>query len=207
MNYLAHLSLAQPDSHSLVGNLMGDFMKGVRLADLPIGIQRGIENHWAVDRFTDNHPAVLALKPLFSARYRRFSGIIVDISFDYFLTKHWSTFHALPLRTLLDNSYVGLLAGRDHMPERMKTTVEQMAAQDWLGSYAQFEQVSFALDRVAQRIRFSNRFNGAGREAERHYVALEQAFLMLYPDLQAHIQAQLHPAPTVGVALNKSTGS
>ncbi len=188
MNYLAHLSLAQPDSYSLTGNLMGDFMKGVRIDALPIEIQRGIENHRAVDRFTDQYSAVDALKPLFSERYRRFSGIIIDISFDYFLTKHWSLFHEVPLRATLNNSYAGLLAGRTYMPERMKTTVEQMTAQDWLSGYARFDQVAFALDRVAQRIRFRNNFNGAGVEAEKNYVALEQAFLMLYPDLQVHIR-------------------
>jgi acyl carrier protein phosphodiesterase len=46
--------------------------------------------------------------------------------------------------------------------------------------------VSYALDRVAQRIRFKNNFSGAGAEVERHYAALEQAFLVLYPALQQH---------------------
>lgn len=172
-------------------------MKGVRMEALPSGIQRGIENHRAVDRFTDRHPVVAELKPLFSERYRRFAGIIVDISFDYFLTKHWPVFHALPLRKMLDNSYTGLLAGREYMPQRMRKTVEQMTAQDWLSGYASFEQVAFALDRVAQRIRFRNNFSAAGVEAEQHYAALEQAFLQLYPDLQAHIQ-QLALEKTAG---------
>ncbi|MGB0847182.1 MAG: ACP phosphodiesterase [Thiolinea sp.] len=187
MNYLAHLSLAQSHSLSLTGNLMGDFMKGVRIGELPVAIQRGISNHRATDRFTDQHPAVLQLKPLFSERYRRFAGIVVDVSFDYFLTKHWQDFHAVPLRGFLDESYQGLLAGRKHMPVRMQETVEKMAVQDWLSGYSSFEQVGFALDRVAERIRFRNDFSGAGIEAEQHYSELEQAFLILYPELQAHI--------------------
>lgn len=188
MNYLAHLSLAQPNSDSLTGNLMGDFMKGVRLADLPLSVQNGIHNHRAVDRFTDHHAAIERLKPLFSERYRRFAGIIIDISFDHFLTKYWQTFHNIPLRTFLDQSYQGLLAGWDHMPPRMLNVVERMAAQDWLSGYARFEQVGFALDRVAQRIRFSNNFSDAGVEAEQHYADLEQGFLELYPALQMHIR-------------------
>lgn len=186
MNYLAHLSLAQPDPHSLTGNLMGDFMRGVDMAALPEGIQRGIENHRAIDRFTDHHPAVLALKPLFSDRYRRFSGIIIDISFDYFLTKHWQLFQQTGLRGFIDDCYRGLLESRAHMPPRMRATVEHMAAQDWLSGYTELSQVSYALDRVAQRIRFKNNFSGAGAEVERHYAALEQAFLVLYPALQQH---------------------
>lgn len=190
MNYLAHLSLSPPDPHSLTGNLMGDFMKGVDMDALPAGIQRGITNHRAIDKLTDSHPAVLALKPLFDERYRRFSGIIIDISFDYFLTKHWSLFHAAPVREHIDHCYQGLLAGREYMPPRMLTTVERMVGQDWLSGYTGLGQVAFALDRVAQRIRFRNRFEGAGAEVERHYDGLEQAFLVLYPVLQANTEPQ-----------------
>lgn len=184
MNYLAHLSLSQPDPHSLAGNLMGDFMRGVELEALPALIRRGIAHHRAIDRLTDNHPAVLALKPLFHERYRRFAGIITDVSFDYFLTKHWRLFHAEPIRSRIEHYYQGLLASREYMPPRMKTTVERMAEQDWLSGYQQLEQVGFALDRVAERIRFNNDFMGAGTEVIRNYEALEQAFLVLYPVLQ-----------------------
>lgn len=189
MNYLAHLSLAQPDPYSLTGNLMGDFMRGVDMAALPPGIQQGIENHRAIDHFTDHHPAVLALKPLFSERYRRFSGIIIDVSFDYFLTKHWSLFEQVQLRDFIDDSYQGLLASRKYMPTRMRSTVEHMAEHDWLSGYSELEQVGYALDRVAQRIRFQNTFHGAATEVERHYHELEQAFLVLYPALQQQTKA------------------
>lgn len=190
MNYLAHLSLSQPDPHSLTGNLMGDFMKGVDMDALPVGIQQGITNHRAIDKLTDNHPVVLALKPLFRERYRRFSGIIIDISFDYFLTKHWALFHNMDIKAYIDDCYQGLLAGRDYMPPRMLMTVGRMVEQDWLSGYTKLEQVAYALDRVAQRIRFRNRFEGAGTEVERNYNALEQAFLVVYPVLQLHAKSQ-----------------
>lgn len=190
MNYLAHLSLSPLDSHSLTGNLMGDFMKGVDMDALPAGIQQGITNHRTIDKLTDNHPAVLALKPLFSERYRRFSGIIIDISFDYFLTKHWALFHDSVIKAYIDDCYQGLLAGREHMPPRMLRTVEHMVDQNWLSGYTELDQVAYALDRVAQRIRFRNRFEDAGAEVERHYDALEQAFLVVYPVLQAHANSQ-----------------
>ncbi|MEZ5449851.1 MAG: ACP phosphodiesterase [Thiolinea sp.] len=196
MNYLAHLSLARPDSQSLTGNLLGDFMKGVQLEALPVRIRNGVANHRAVDRFTDQHPAVLALKPLFNERYRRFSGIMIDISFDHFLTRHWYRFHTALLRDWLDHCYQGLLEGRPHMPPRMRNTIEHMVRHDWLGGYAELEQVSYALDRVAERIRFRNDFQGAGQEVARHYPALEQAFLQVYPALQSHVQQQALEQPS-----------
>ena len=164
-------------------------MRGVKLDDLPEPVRRGVFNHRAVDRFTDQFPAVVALKPLFDDRYRRFAGIIIDVSFDYFLTKHWASYHDQSVRTFLDSSYLGLLAAREYMPTYMKQAVERMTQQDWLGGYSELRQVGFALDRVAERMRFRNNFTGAGQEVEHHYLAIEQAFLALYPALQDHVAA------------------
>ncbi|HPE60880.1 MAG TPA: ACP phosphodiesterase [Thiolinea sp.] len=187
MNYLAHLSLAREHPDSLTGNLMGDFMKGVDMAALPPAIQAGIHNHRAVDRFTDRHPAVLALRPLFSARYRRFAGIMLDVGFDYFLTRHWSRFHAVPRADFIRQSYDGLLAGLPWMPQPMQFTVQRMAANDWLSAYDDFARVGFALDRIAERIRFPNDFAGSARELIRHQERIEAVFLALYPALQQHV--------------------
>ena len=62
MNYFAHLVLAQPTVESTVGNLLGDFARGVDRANLPTSIKAGLDNHRAVDRFTDSHPTIRHLK-------------------------------------------------------------------------------------------------------------------------------------------------
>ena len=53
MNHFAHCVLAQPAEESVVGNLLGDFARGVELAALNPAVRAGLENHRAVDRFTD----------------------------------------------------------------------------------------------------------------------------------------------------------
>ena len=69
MNYLAHAALAQPQPQSLVGNLLGDFCKGVAIDTLAQPIQAGLANHRAVDRFTDSHPLVReAIRTLHQAK-------------------------------------------------------------------------------------------------------------------------------------------
>lgn len=75
------------------------------------------------------------------------------------------------------------------MPEAMAVVMRKVRQQDWLAAYQQLEGVAMALDRIAQRIRFANRFSGAGQDIERHYPRLEQAFLSFYPELQAHVAA------------------
>ncbi|MCB1619773.1 MAG: DUF479 domain-containing protein [Thiothrix sp.] len=187
MNYLAHLSLARAHPESLTGNLMGDFMKGVDMATLPPGIQAGVHNHRAVDRFTDRHPAVLALKPLFSAPYRRFAGIMLDVSFDHFLTRHWNRFHAVPQDDFIRQCYAGLLTGLPWMPANMQQAVRRMVADDWLGTCEDFTRVGMTLDRIAGRIRFPNAFAGSGQVLVHHRERIEAVFLELYPALQQHV--------------------
>ena len=90
---------------SKVGNLLGDFMRGVREPDLPEAVRLGLHNHRLVDRFTDHHPLVIESRALFSPQRRRFAGVALDVLFDHFLIRHWSRFHDTPLAQAIDKDY------------------------------------------------------------------------------------------------------
>ncbi len=57
MNHLAHLFLAGDSAESLIGNLSGDFVKGILGDRFSPGIREGIAQHRSIDAFTDSHPA------------------------------------------------------------------------------------------------------------------------------------------------------
>ncbi len=183
VNFLAHLYFAQPNVPSRVGNLLGDFARGVDRHRLPAAVRRGLENHRAVDRFTDAHPQVQALKQCFSPRRRRFAGIILDVLFDHFLIRHWSAYHQRTLAAFLSENYRDLLAGQALMPPRMQQVTRRLVADDWLGSYRELDNVNFVLNRIAGRLRFENEFADPLAEIEHHYAELEQGFQQFFPDL------------------------
>lgn len=187
MNYLAHAALAQPQPQSLVGNLLGDFCKGVAIDTLPRPIQAGLANHRAVDRFTDSHPLVREARAFFSTERRRFAPVALDVLFDHFLIRHWRQFYATPYLQAKSELYLQLATAEPLMPEAMAVVMRKVRQQDWLAAYQQLDGVAMALDRIAQRIRFANRFSGAGQDIERHYPRLERVFLAFYPELQAHV--------------------
>lgn len=189
MNYLAHLFLAQNTVESRVGNLMGDFMRGVRLAELAPAVAAGVRNHRAVDRFTDTHPEVQALKKRISAKRRRFAGVIIDLAFDHYLINHWDRFSARPFNQDCQFYYTQLMQGRHLMPSAMDQTSQRIVAQDWFSSYRTLEGVGFALDRIAGRIRFKNEFHGAIAELEPLDEALNRSFLRFFPELVEEIRA------------------
>ena len=187
MNYLAHLSLSQKNEESILGNLMGDFCKGIKLNCLPVKVVRGIKNHRAVDSFTDSHFIVMELRKLFSKRRRRFAGIIIDMVFDHFLIKYWKMFNEEDLYDFIRQSYNCLLNKRELMPSKMSMVMTVMIKENWLKSYSKLSGIDAALNRISHRINFSNSLANSIKEVEQHYSELDKGFLSFFPDLSAHI--------------------
>ena len=86
MNFLAHFHLAWPDEGLIAGGLEGDFYKGPLRDDLPEAVARGVQLHRAIDAYTDQHPALKELRAELPPHLRRFAGIVIDLSFDHFLS-------------------------------------------------------------------------------------------------------------------------
>ncbi len=188
MNHFAHLALARPTVESTVGNLLGDFARGVDIAALPPAVRAGLDNHRAVDRFTDAHPLVRDMKRRFSRRRRRFAGIALDIYFDHLLVNHWERLEGGDADAAIAAMYARMRAGRPLMPgERMRRVTRRMVEHDWFGSYRDLDAVAAALDRVAGRIRFRHRFYDAIEDLERQRREIRDGFLEFYPELRRHV--------------------
>lgn len=187
MNYLAHLFLSQPTPASRVGNLMGDFAKGIDIHDLPDDVRLGLENHRLVDRFTDQHPEVVRLKRLFSDQRRRFAGIMLDLIFDHLLIKHWHRYSEDPFSDEVKRYYADLQAAEALMHPQMLNVISRVISHDWLQGYQTLDGTGYALDRIAGRIRFPNKFSGSGTELEEHYSEIEEGFLHFFPQLMTQV--------------------
>lgn len=188
MNYLAHLRLSQSDAESMVGNLMGDFRKYLDDTELPDKVSFGIKNHVRVDKFTDSHPVILELKSLFSRERRRFAGIVIDVTFDYFLIRHWQKYNDSDFNGFVDQTHSKIASLSWIMPERMQYVMDYMIRDNWLRSYASLEGIASALDRMAGRIRFENNFAGAIEEVKDNYQVLEDGFLEFFPELVEYVE-------------------
>ena len=81
------------------------------------------------------------------------------------------------------------------MPEAMRATTRHMVEHDWFNRYAELEGIGRALDRIAARIRFANRFQGMLEEIHAHHDELEAVFLTLYPQLRQVVRAEALETP------------
>ncbi|MEO2267464.1 ACP phosphodiesterase [Pseudoalteromonas sp. YIC-656] len=187
MNYLAHLYLAQPTADSHMGNLLGDFRRGVDPHTLPKAVKLALDNHLLVDKFTDHHPLVKHTRALFSPHRRRFAGVATDVLFDHLLIQHWSKFTDQPFSDFCALSYRLLQSRSDAMPTRMQHVVKRMCEDDWFATYASLDGVDLALNNIAKRIRFNNSFAGAVHDIEAHLDDFNAVFLTFFPELVAHV--------------------
>ena len=193
MNYLAHLYLSEHSSDALIGNLLGDFVKGRLRSQFSATIMRGIALHRKIDTFTDAHAVTRCSRNLISPGRRRFAGIIVDLSYDHFLARHWRQYTDVELSSFVADVYRTLEDRSAILPENLQRLLPRMMGEDWLGSYKELSSIASALDRISIRFKRTNNLMGAVEEIERHYGCLESHFLEFFP--QAIRFAKRHHLP------------
>lgn len=188
MNYLAHLLLADDSDASRVGNLLGDFTRGL-ISDLekqfPPEIIKGIRMHRAVDQFTDSHPLFRQARLLLAKERRRFAGIIVDIFFDHFLCKHWSKFSTIPLNIFITDIYHALERHPEWLTGRLKEVFPVMRNEDWLSRYATLEGIENTLKRVSKRSTKLSAIANGTDDLRKNTEDFEELFLAFMPSLLA----------------------
>jgi len=136
MNYLAHLYLSGTDEKTMVGNFIGDYVKGSDWQKFPDDIKKGILMHRQIDTFTDAHAKFREAKILFRAEFGLYSGIVVDFLYDHYLAKNWNDYSHLTLRTFAKRSHAVLLQNFRYLPIRVQGFLPFLIQNRRLESYA-----------------------------------------------------------------------
>ena len=136
MNYLAHLFLSGSDEHVMVGNFIGDYVKGNTWNKFPENIKRGILLHRQIDSFTDSHPKFREAKTFFRDEFGLYSGIVIDLIYDHYLAKNWNKYSDLTLRTFVKRSHAVLLQNFMYLPVRVQSFLPFLIQHRRLESYA-----------------------------------------------------------------------
>ena len=188
MNYLAHAWLARHSDEAILGAILGDFVFGQStLQDWPMSIRSEIVRHRRIDRYTDDHPAVVAARGLFDAAgLRRYAGIVLDVYFDHCLARDWLRWNDVSLTTFTSRVYRVLHDHRGQLPPRLQAIAPRMAAHDWLGSYRQRRTVDAAVRGIATRLsRNGERLIACLDVLRANETAVDAAFEAFFPDLIA----------------------
>jgi len=193
VNYLAHIFLSPPDPEQQLGSLIADFTRGqlITLADdYAPGIMQGIALHRKIDSFTDKNAWVLDSKALFSAEYRRYAGIILDILYDHFLNRNWTAYSSVDRGCFIAEFYQLLAQEQASLPIRLKRLAPRIVREDWLGSYHDLQVLDRVYQRISLRLRKPNPLDSALLEVKRLYSPLAENFTRFFPELMAFSEQQ-----------------
>ena len=184
MNYLAHAWLARHSDDAILGALLGDFVFGQSvLQDWRPSVRAEIVRHRRIDRYTDDHPAVVEARALFGG-LRRYAGIVLDVYFDHRLARDWPHWDDAPLGDFTARVYRVLRERRDELPPRLHAIAPRMAAHDWLGSYRERGNVDGAVRGIATRLsRNGDRLVACLDVLREHEAQVDAAFDAFFPDL------------------------
>lgn len=184
MNFLAHIVLSGDDDELLVGNFMGDFVKGSQWKALPERIGHGCLLHRFIDYETDNHPLSAELRTYLHPVVGKYAPVALDMLFDHILAHDFHRYQELQLSEFASESYSRLQKKRAFMPPHCAYLFDRMREQDWLVSYATYSGLEGAMLRLERRIGRSIGFEGVRSVFEAENSRFVNGFHLIFPELQ-----------------------
>lgn len=188
MNFLAHIFLSDQSEEIMIGNFIADFIKGNNYQHLPEGVIKGIKLHRAIDEFTDTHLIVRNDIKLFSPYYQRYSGIVVDILYDYFLVNNWKQFSSYDLEEFILNFYSIVELHFDMLPEILKEVFPKMKSENWLLNYGNIEGLNRTFVGMENRLEGKVHLKDVTQRLLENRAKLEEDFKLFFPDLVTYVQ-------------------
>lgn len=186
MNFLAHFYLSGTSPSLLLGNFLGDFVKGKQYLKYEPAIAKGILLHREIDSYTDGHAMVHQSKSRLVPKYGHYSGVIVDMFYDHLLAVNWHRYSSVSLGRFAQFSYKVLHRSIEMLPANASRMMYYMSRNNWLVHYAELEGIATALRGMAQRTKFESHMEQAIEDLKKSYEAFEKEFNIYFPLLVEH---------------------
>jgi acyl carrier protein phosphodiesterase len=195
MNWLAHIFLSEQKIDFQIGNFLADPLKGRLWENASMDMIKGMKTHKIIDSYTDSHEIVSISK-----RRLREKGllkpVIIDLTYDYFLTKNWNEFCKIPIEEFSEVFYHQANQRIPYLPKHTNEPIQNMIQRDLLNKYHNLDQLKISFERMDKRL--SPRLKQ--RETASSYIDdvlknidyLENDFLEFFPQLCDKIKDDLN---------------
>lgn len=151
MNWLAHVFLSEENIHFQIGNYLADPLKGRSWEGAPYKLDEGIRTHLKIDSFTDKHPIVINSKNRLN-QTGLLRSIVIDITYDYFLTKNWEKFCNIDYKNFTSSFYTNASQELQSMPLNAYTALNRLIEYKILNKYQEVQNLQTAFQRVDRRL-------------------------------------------------------
>lgn len=187
MNILAHLYLSKGINEVMLGNYIGDFVKGKQYLNYPDEVQKGIILHRNIDTFTDKHLLHKQTRDKFRSGYGLYAGVVVDILYDHFLANNWHKYTDVPLSDFAQKAYAYITLNESILPDRLKKVTPYMVQHNWIMAYATEQGIKRVLDGMARNTSLPDKSKYAIGVMKKDYNLIENEFLDFFKDLTSYI--------------------
>jgi acyl carrier protein phosphodiesterase len=147
-----------------------------------------------IDSFTDSHEIVKLSKKRLREK-GLLKPVIIDLTYDYFLTKNWNLYSCIPIDKFTQDFYKKAQKSLEYLPSNASEVVKNLIKRDLLNNYHTLEQLNTSFKRMDLRLseRLLKRESASGYFYDVHINIedLEKDFLDFFPSLCEHVKKDL----------------
>ncbi len=178
-----HTYLSGGNEEIIVGNFMGDYVKGKNYLLFPEQVKKGILIHRDIDSFTDMHKVTRQSKQRLASRYHKYAGIIIDIFYDHFLASLWDSYSTLPLNEFVSRTYDLLKRNYKVLPDSIKRWLPTFLENNWMMTYSSVEGIELVLERMSANTSLPDHSAFAVEVLRDQYSIFMEDFLEFFPEI------------------------
>ena len=191
MNYLAHIFLSGSDRRVQIGNFIGDAVKGEAYRAYPPGFREGILLHRKIDDFADRHPLVKEAVGLGRPLFGRYSAVVTDIFFDYFLAQDFREYAGTSLSRFAWGFYGVMVRNYFRLPDRIRGFLWHFILTNRLSRYASLEGIRQSLEIMVTYRNLQVSPEEAVAYLEQHREEWHALFREFFPQVQEMCRTEL----------------
>jgi acyl carrier protein phosphodiesterase len=170
----------------MIGNLIGDTVKGRKYEGLQPVIRKGVLMHRAIDDFTDRHPVNAKIRKLLHPEFGKYAGVYLDMYYDHFLAAGWDSFSEVPLMKFCARFYFDALLRYKYLPYRIRILLYMFIAGNRLKNYSKLDSLENSLEYMHKHFNLPRTGRDAVKYLENNYDILKNAFYEFFPLLISH---------------------
>jgi acyl carrier protein phosphodiesterase len=182
MNVLAHIYLSGSNKLLMIGNFIGDAIKGRKYETLQPLVCKGILMHRAIDDFTDRHPINAEARKILYPYFGKYAGVYLDMFYDHFLASGWDDIvGTVSINAFCYRFYFDALIRYKHLPKRARYLLYLFIYGNRLKNYRRLKGMESSLE-------IMHRHSGLPRTGKesveflvQNYDTLKDSFYRFFP--------------------------
>lgn len=186
MNWLAHTFLSENNIKFQIGNCLADSLKAKPWENASEDVRKAMKIHLLIDSYTDSNDIVVKSKK----RLRKkglLKSIVIDITYDYLLTKNWNRYCNISYENFTLNFYENAKNELEIISPKAQEVLNKIIKYKILNKYQNIDDLKIAFSRIDKRLsdKLLSRDNASSyfEAVKEHIYDLEKDFLQFFPQL------------------------